>query len=141
MPVDTITHKVSGSTTSGGSVVCIPANVAAGGSSSCSILPAPNYKLSTLTDNGTSVLTNILNTSYTIVTVTGDHAIAATFSLIAPTKAGDCDNSGTVTIAEVQSAINMFLGLKTVEACVNLDGVSGVSIAEVQKVINSFLGL
>jgi uncharacterized repeat protein (TIGR02543 family) len=56
-------------------------------------------------------------------------------------KAGDCDNSGTVTIAEVQSAINMFLGLKTVEACVNQDGVGGVSIAEVQKVINSFLGL
>jgi hypothetical protein len=60
---------------------------------------------------------------------------------VAATKPGDCDNSGTVTIAEVQSAINMFLGLKTVEACVNLDGLSGVSIAEVQKVINSFLGL
>jgi hypothetical protein len=57
------------------------------------------------------------------------------------TKPGDCDNSGTVTIAEVQSAINMFLGLKTVEACVNQDGVGGVSIAEVQKTINSFLGL
>jgi hypothetical protein len=58
-----------------------------------------------------------------------------------PLKAGDCDNSGTVTIAEVQSAINMFLGLKSVEACVDQDGGGGVSIAEVQKVINSFLGL
>jgi chitodextrinase/subtilisin family serine protease len=56
-------------------------------------------------------------------------------------KPGDCDNSGTVTIAEVQSAINMFLGLKTVATCVDLDGVGGVSIAEVQKTINSFLGL
>ena len=56
-------------------------------------------------------------------------------------KPGDCDNSDTVTIAEVQSAINMFLGLKTVEVCVDLDNGNGVSIAEVQKVINSFLGL
>ncbi|MDD2856854.1 MAG: hypothetical protein PHU01_15145 [Desulfuromonadaceae bacterium] len=59
----------------------------------------------------------------------------------ATSKPGDCDNNGTVTIAEVQSAINMFLGLKTAEACVNTDGVNGVSIAEVQKAINSFLGL
>ena len=56
-------------------------------------------------------------------------------------KPGDCDGNGTVTIAEVQSAINMFLGLKTVEVCVDQDSNSSVSIAEVQKVINSFLGL
>jgi hypothetical protein len=56
-------------------------------------------------------------------------------------KPGDCTTDGTVTITEVQSAINMFLGLKTVESCVDLDGANGVSIAEVQKVINSFWGL
>jgi len=56
-------------------------------------------------------------------------------------KAGDCDGNSSVTIAEVQSAINMFLGLKTVETCVNTSGDTAVSIAEVQKVINSFLGL
>jgi peptidyl-prolyl cis-trans isomerase A (cyclophilin A) len=55
--------------------------------------------------------------------------------------AGDCDNNGTVSIAEVQSAISMFLGLKTPEACVDLDNNNSVSIAEVQKTINSFLGL
>ena len=54
---------------------------------------------------------------------------------------GDCDHNGTVTIAEVQSAINMFLGLKTAAACVDQDVSGGVSIAEVQKTINSFLGL
>ena len=54
---------------------------------------------------------------------------------------GDCNRDGTVTIAEVQSAINMFLGVLTVDACVNLDRTGGVSIAEVQMVINSFLGL
>lgn len=56
-------------------------------------------------------------------------------------KYGDCDNNGTTDIAEVQSAINMFLGLKAAQACVDRDGTAGVSIAEVQKVINSFLGL
>jgi hypothetical protein len=56
-------------------------------------------------------------------------------------RPGDCDNDGTVTISEVQSAINMFLGLKPLEACVDKDGDGGISIAEVQKVINIFLGL
>ena len=57
------------------------------------------------------------------------------------TKPGDCDSSGTVTIAEVQTAINMFLGLKSVLSCVDQDTSGTVSIAEVQKVINAFLGL
>ena len=56
-------------------------------------------------------------------------------------KPGDCDGNGIVTISEVQSAINMFLGLKTAAACVNLEINGAISIAEVQKVINSFLGL
>ena len=60
---------------------------------------------------------------------------------IVSTKPGDCNYDGTVTIAEVQSAINMFLGLKTVAACVDFSGDNAVSIAEVQKTINSFLGL
>jgi alpha-tubulin suppressor-like RCC1 family protein len=65
--------------------------------------------------------------------------LASSGSVVA--KPGDCDNNGTVTIGEVQSAINMFLGLKTVETCVDTNGAEGVSIAEVQKTINSFLGL
>jgi photosystem II stability/assembly factor-like uncharacterized protein len=56
-------------------------------------------------------------------------------------KPGDCDGNGTVTIAEVQSAINMFLGLKPVQLCVDLDNSGVVTISEVQKVIDSFLGL
>lgn len=54
---------------------------------------------------------------------------------------GDCDSGGTVTIAEVQAAINMFLGLKWPMACVDRDGSGDVSIAETQKTINSFLGI
>jgi hypothetical protein len=78
------------------------------------------------------------------VSVTSGKVVDASMTLTevtASSKPGDCDNSGTVTIAEVQSAINMFLGLKTVEVCVDQDSSGGVSIAEVQKVINSFLGL
>jgi hypothetical protein len=56
-------------------------------------------------------------------------------------RAGDCDGNGTVTIAEVQSVINMYLGMKEVAGCIGLDISGTVSIAEVQKVINEFLGL
>ncbi len=82
--------------------------------------------------------------TFTITATATDEAgnsSSVTRNVIYASKPGDCDNSGTVTIAEVQSSINMFLGLKSVEACVDQDGVGGVSIAEVQKVINSFLGL
>lgn len=56
-------------------------------------------------------------------------------------KAGDCDNSGGVTISEVQSAINMLMGLQPVLACVDASGDGAVSISEVQKAINVFLGV
>ena len=52
---------------------------------------------------------------------------------------GDCNGDGTVTIAEIQSAINMFLGLTIpVTPCVDEDNSGSVSIAEVQKTINTF---
>ena len=55
-------------------------------------------------------------------------------------KAGDCNNDGFVTTVEVQSAINMFLGMKTAVTCADTDKSGSVSISEVQKVINA-LGL
>jgi hypothetical protein len=121
-------------------------SVASGGTTPCSSL-TPTLAA------GVSCTLNVTFTPTTIgvktatLQITSNDAVNPTLvnsltgTSVAPAKPGDCDNSGTVTIAEVQSAINMFLGLKTVEACVNLDGVGGVSIAEVQKVINSFLGL
>jgi len=54
---------------------------------------------------------------------------------------GDCDGDGTVTIAEVQSAINMYLGILPVLDCVDVNKNGKVSIGEVQKVINNHLGL
>ena len=54
---------------------------------------------------------------------------------------GDCDGNGTVSIGEVQKAINMFLGLQAPGCGVDCNGDGNVSIGEVQKAINAFLGL
>ena len=51
---------------------------------------------------------------------------------------GDCDNSRTVSISEVQSAIDMFLGIKSLTTCVDVDNTGGVSVSIMQKVINAF---
>ena len=56
-------------------------------------------------------------------------------------KPGDCNGDGSVSIAEVQAAINIYLGLMPATGCVDTDGSGSVSIAEVQKVINGYLGL
>lgn len=66
---------------------------------------------------------------------------ASCSALFRPLKAGDCDNSGVVTIAEVQSAINMYLGINPVTVCVDSNNSGTVTIDEVQKVINAFLGM
>ncbi|HBA89348.1 MAG TPA: hypothetical protein DCZ75_15585 [Geobacter sp.] len=54
---------------------------------------------------------------------------------------GDCDGDNTVGIAEVQSAVNMYLGIKPASSCVDVDGSGTVAIAEVQQTVNAFLGL
>ena len=53
--------------------------------------------------------------------------------------AGDCDESGSVSIDEVQYATNMFLEITPVEPCVDVTGDDEVGIGEVQKVINNHL--
>ena len=53
---------------------------------------------------------------------------------------GDCDGSGTISIGEVQRAINMFLGMETPACGVDADSNGTVSVGEVQQVINLFLG-
>ena len=117
-----------------------PVNNTCGSSNNWTFTTAPTTNLCT---TGTaSTVTGTGPWSWTCTGTSG--GTTATCSASIPTvisKPGDCDNSGTVTIAEVQSAINMFLGLKTVEVCVDIDSSGSVSIAEVQKVINSFLGL
>ena len=54
---------------------------------------------------------------------------------------GDCDGDGSVSIGEVQKAINMFLGLQAPGCGADCNGDGQVSIGELQKVINAFLGI
>ena len=55
--------------------------------------------------------------------------------------AGDCNGDEMVSIAEVQSAINMFLEIRTIEECVDINANSRVSIGELQKVVNNHLDI
>ena len=57
------------------------------------------------------------------------------------TMPGDCNGDGVVQVNEVQSAINMYLHLKTPASCVDLDNNGLVMVNEVQKVINAYLKL
>lgn len=71
----------------------------------------------------------------------GNISLPVSANVTVSAKPGDSDGDGSVSIAEVQSAINMFLGLNEVQVCVDADNSGAVSISEVQKVINGFLGL
>ena len=63
------------------------------------------------------------------------------FSVWQSSVPGDCDGDGSVSIGEVQKAINMFLGTLVPGCGVDCNGNGQVSIGELQKVINAFLGL
>ena len=54
---------------------------------------------------------------------------------------GDCNNSSTVTIDEVQSAVNMYLALQAVESCADCNRNGAVTIDELQKIVNHYLGI
>jgi hypothetical protein len=136
---------VSTSGTGSGTISSNPAGISCGPTCSASITTGTSVTLTATPSSGSTFTgwTGSCSGSGTCqMSMDAAKSVIATFALTPTTaKPGDCDNSGTVSIAEVQSSINMFLGLKTVEACVDPDSSSSVSIAEVQKVINSFLGL
>ena len=74
-----------------------------------------------------------------------DPYISNTDTLFAVTSSaglpGDCDGDGTVSIGEVQRAVNMFLSLEAPACGSDCDGDGTVSIGELQKVVNAFLGI
>ena len=55
--------------------------------------------------------------------------------------AGDCNGDEMVSIAEVQSAINMFIEISDIEECVDVNADGRVSIGELQKVVNNHLDI
>lgn len=73
--------------------------------------------------------------------VSSSDAGVSVMDLSNPCLPGDCNLDGTVSIGEVQKAINMFLGIEPVGCGADCNGDGAVSIGEVQKVINAFLGV
>ena len=74
----TVTASIPGGN---GGVSCTPAITYYGTSAICTITPASNYLLSSLTDNGIDVSPSANAASYTISDITTNHSLAATFSL------------------------------------------------------------
>jgi len=128
------TFTVAGATRGGGVIQC-GTPVVNGATTICAVTPDAGYRIAEVSGCGVG---GLIGATYTTGPVTGDCTVGADFALLMP---GDCDANGAVTISEVQSAINMFLGLIGPAACVDLDRDNAVSIAEVQKAINAFLGL
>ena len=85
-----------------------------------------------------TTLTNASSASDTLGNDVGVESSNSTVKII-DFLAGDCNGDGTVSIAEVQSAVNMYLEIIPVENCVDVNGNGKVSIGEVQKVINNHL--
>lgn len=54
--------------------------------------------------------------------------------------AGDCDSSGYVNINEVRSAIDMFMGIKPLTPCVDVNGYNSLNCTDLQKVIRNYQG-
>jgi len=96
------------------------------------------FTIKTTAPLGSTQLTNTPSASGpagNAVSVSGSNCTVTIIS-----KSGDCNEDNTVSIAEVQSAINMYLGLKAVAGCVDANGDGNITIDEVQKVINCYLG-
>ena len=111
-----------------------PTTIADGAAMTCQIQPGAGYKLRNISGCG-----GTQNGNQFSATVTADCTVTAAFNSLI--QYGDCNKDGQVSIAEVQGAINMFLGMKPVDVCVDYDNSGVGSISKVQKAINSFLGM
>jgi len=113
---------------------CIGQTLPAGGSCSLQVEFTPDStgaKEATL-----SILSNDPDTPTFNVSMTGQ-------GVTAPDPgdgcSGDCNDDGSVSISEVQAAVNQFLGINEVQSCNDEDGNGQISISELQKVVNNFL--
>ncbi|WP_085053197.1 InlB B-repeat-containing protein, partial [Candidatus Magnetominusculus xianensis] len=89
------TYTVTPSAGTGGTISCTPTSVSSGGSSTCTITPNSGYGLASLTDNNEDVLSQVAGNNYIISNVTGNHSIAAIFSVNIYTVTGASNGNGT----------------------------------------------
>jgi YVTN family beta-propeller protein len=96
------TYAITATTTGGNGTVTCSSPVNSGSPATCTVTPASGYELGTLTDNGSDSKGSVAGGIYSITSVTANHAIAATFSLIPATAVnGACgtSNGGIFSVA------------------------------------------
>ena len=113
-----------------------PASAVSGNTATCTVQPLVGYRVAGISGTcGSPVSTGSV---YTTAALSADCTVTATFeALPAVGKPGDYDQNGTVDISEVRRAIDIFLGLKSIDSSVDQDGSGTVNSWEVQKVINA----
>jgi hypothetical protein len=94
------TYTINASATGGNGAATCSSPVNNGSGSTCTVIPSTGYQIDTFTDNGIDKKGSIAGGSYSIASVTANHTITATFSLIPPSAVnGSCgtSNAGTFT--------------------------------------------
>jgi subtilase family serine protease len=91
----TITSSVNGG---GGTIIPASASVVGGGNAVLTITPMIGYHLTSLIDNGMDVTASVTNGTYTLMNVTANHTLIATFGINSYTVAGSIVvGSGTIS--------------------------------------------
>ena len=73
------TYTVSFSFTGGGTITCTPTSVSSGGSFACTVFQGSGYHLQSLIDNTADVTGSVFNDLYSVINVTANHDVTATF--------------------------------------------------------------
>ncbi|HEY3309291.1 MAG TPA: hypothetical protein VGJ93_12615 [Desulfuromonadaceae bacterium] len=110
-----VTYTIAVSTDGHGTFNC-PSPVNAGESSTCTITPAKDYGLSTLTDNGINTLPAVSGNAYAVTNINSNHVLTATFAAIptppAPaTGTGDLNGDGKVDLEDALRALKIAVGI------------------------------
>jgi C1A family cysteine protease len=92
-----LTWTTTATVTGGNGTVSCTSPTNNGATTTCTVIPATGYKLATFTDNGVDKISAATGGNYSIVNVTADHAIAATFGKLIPIS-GVCGSSNTLIL-------------------------------------------
>jgi hypothetical protein len=89
---------------------------------------------------GSSLNGRALTTVAGAVALSGTDTVGGCGAAVTPGVCiGDCDQSGVVSIVEVQGCVDQFLAAQPVLPCCDRSGNGKVGIAEIQGAVNAFL--
>jgi len=135
----TMAFTISTNVLAGSGTISCQNPVLAGGNSICTITPASGYGLSSLTLDGTNVMPQVMNNTYTITNVMANHAVQGTFSLITynisvMTSGGNgsitCSSpvlTGQTSVCQINPAVGYMLGTLTLDGANYVPQVNGNS--------------